>query len=330
MFGMQTLDIGIGLVTIYLFLSFACTAFNEAVLGALMDLRSRNLKNAINKILGQTGIEGLDKKFLTHPLIESLCKKPGKDTAPSYIAPKTFSLVLIDLLKNEVNKKSSVKYSEMGPIIDRLPPHSDLKKTLSLLFEDSKEDDEEFRKKIESWYDNVMDRIIGWYKKRIQRYTLILALGIAVLANVDTFEITNALSSNPALRSSLVAQAQDLTKKLKDTDPATYSMRMDLVQNKLSSLGIPIGWTTKRLQKINGAADWIKKIMGILITAFAISLGAPFWFDLLNKMINIRAAGQREKTQSEKDAEKEKKENEATNDKKKKKDKEKKNDKKEN
>lgn len=37
-----------------------------------------------------------------------------------------------------------------------------------------------------------------------------------------------------------------------------------------------------------------KKLLGFLITALAISLGAPFWFDLLNKFINLRAAGKRE------------------------------------
>ena len=29
-------------------------------------------------------------------------------------------------------------------------------------------------------------------------------------------------------------------------------------------------------------------LLGWLITAFAISLGAPFWFDLLNKMMQVR------------------------------------------
>ena len=31
--------------------------------------------------------------------------------------------------------------------------------------------------------------------------------------------------------------------------------------------------------------------LGFLITAFAISLGAPFWFDLLNRFVNLRASG---------------------------------------
>jgi hypothetical protein len=38
------------------------------------------------------------------------------------------------------------------------------------------------------------------------------------------------------------------------------------------------------------SALWAK-LLGLLLTTFALSLGAPFWFDTLNKIINVRAAG---------------------------------------
>ncbi|WP_343696861.1 hypothetical protein [Flavobacterium sp.] len=39
-----------------------------------------------------------------------------------------------------------------------------------------------------------------------------------------------------------------------------------------------------------------RKPLGFLLLAFAICLGAPFWFDLLQKLIKIRAAGKKEET----------------------------------
>jgi hypothetical protein len=33
------------------------------------------------------------------------------------------------------------------------------------------------------------------------------------------------------------------------------------------------------------------KAAGLAITVLAVSLGAPFWFDLLNKLANLRASG---------------------------------------
>ena len=36
---------------------------------------------------------------------------------------------------------------------------------------------------------------------------------------------------------------------------------------------------------------WLLKVGGLLITGLAVSLGAPFWFDTLNRFMNIRNAG---------------------------------------
>jgi hypothetical protein len=37
-----------------------------------------------------------------------------------------------------------------------------------------------------------------------------------------------------------------------------------------------------------------KKVLGFLILAFAVCLGAPFWFDMLNKLIKLRGSGKKE------------------------------------
>jgi len=37
--------------------------------------------------------------------------------------------------------------------------------------------------------------------------------------------------------------------------------------------------------------EWFLKFLGIALTALAISQGAPFWFDLLQKVVNLRLAG---------------------------------------
>jgi hypothetical protein len=39
--------------------------------------------------------------------------------------------------------------------------------------------------------------------------------------------------------------------------------------------------------------EWAFNLCGWLLTAIAVSLGAPFWFDLINKFINIRMVGQK-------------------------------------
>lgn len=63
----------------------------------------------------------------------------------------------------------------------------------------------------------------------------------------------------------------------------------------LNSSGIPIGWDDGQFERLTGKdgslALWTATLLGWLITAFAITLGAPFWFDLLGKLVKLRGSG---------------------------------------
>jgi triacylglycerol lipase len=70
---------------------------------------------------------------------------------------------------------------------------------------------------------------------------------------------------------------------------------------KLERIGFPIGWVAPfsanflpfhtEDEAIDGywiTAALFLKIIGLFATAFAVCLGAPFWFDLLNKLLKLR------------------------------------------
>ena len=63
------------------------------------------------------------------------------------------------------------------------------------------------------------------------------------------------------------------------TDLYALSKRCDIIQNR------------KCLQFSPNQAGGFETLLGWLITALAITLGAPFWFDLLSKLIDLRGAG---------------------------------------
>jgi hypothetical protein len=52
---------------------------------------------------------------------------------------------------------------------------------------------------------------------------------------------------------------------------------------------LAIGWGSNE-NRPNDAGSFLKALLGWIITALAISLGAPFWFDLLNKLMKIRSS----------------------------------------
>lgn len=77
------------------------------------------------------------------------------------------------------------------------------------------------------------------------------------------------------------------------------------IKRGLDTLTLPVGWPESGPLLCRPGADgspcdkralpvsfggWLRRLGGWIFTAIAISLGAPFWFDLLNKLINLRAA----------------------------------------
>jgi len=57
--------------------------------------------------------------------------------------------------------------------------------------------------------------------------------------------------------------------------------------SKLEQTGLKLGWEKNSVSQIN----WLSKIVGLLVSALAVSLGAPFWFQILQRFMQIRGAG---------------------------------------
>lgn len=297
MIGLQALDMAVGIIFIYLVLSLACTAANEIIAG-LFDMRAGNLETGIKNLLSDNSMTGLEKKFYRHPMIKSLGLAKSKEKKPSYIAPHTFRLVLLDLVASPQgeNRESEI-LDDIRKNINGLPADSSLRKMLLLLLDDAKNDLPRFHSNIEEWYNNSMDRIAGWYKQKAQIITVIIAFVIAFGFNADTFQMARSLVNDPAIRQAIIQQAQETARK--HLVVAEHDFKK--IKNEIDKTGLPFGWenTEIELLKNSGLAGWITKIAGLLITTLAISLGAPFWFDTLNKIAHIRVAGpvgQTEKT----------------------------------
>lgn len=173
------------------------------------------------------------------------------------------------------------------------------------------------RENIEDWYNSTMDRVAGWYKRRAHAIILVLGVGVAIAVNADSIYIVRSLANDATLRSSLVAAAQEYAKE----PPATATTEEEDEQEVattpedrfsknralIEGLGLPIGWTrdTSDLARYSPGLPWRHSPprlwlttwahlfywhwLGWLLTATAISQGAPFWFDLLNRFIVIRS-----------------------------------------
>ena len=216
--------------------------------------------------------------------------------------------------------------AELTAAINNLP-EGRLKESLSSLLAVAGQDLGAFKTALEGWFNDAMDRVSGWYKRFAQNWMIVIGFVLAMILNVDTLRIVQTLSSNPNLAKAVANQAvaysknNNPTSDANDKDKDAQKAFQDSVA-KLKDTGIPMGWDTTQLkalgldgkeitfsllwEKQNRIGPWLSGhlgqvfllIAGWLLTAFAASLGAPFWFDILGRIINIRNAG---KAPNEKD-----------------------------
>ncbi len=187
----------------------------------------------------------------------------------------------------------------------------------------------QFRQEISLWFDRSMDRASGVYKRNAKGVALILGFMIASITNSDAFHIVSRLSSDESLRKVIAEEAV----RIESSRDASLSLKDQLQNVKiqtdtaLKDLTIPVGWRGANLTRqfecdlrednpedlgksclgktsMNPIAAFVglvieqplkfgKMLLGWLISGFAISMGAPFWFDILSKFINVRNSGSR-------------------------------------
>ena len=302
MFGSEMLEIAIGLVFLYVLLSLVCSAVNEFFAG-VFNWRSSNMKLALRHLLksdhdgnGQSTVDNL----LDHPLIETLKRPSGRgpnEVAPSYIAPKTFALALLDTVAPSDKEKGARSFDEIRKTV-ALIQNEKLKQCLLRLIDNASGDTDKVVTNIEQWFDQSMERASGWYKRKSQMVIFCISLLVTVAINADTLMIADTLWRDSGVRTALVAQAEQLA-SLATPDG---NEALSTVKEQLEKREWPIGWNCSESQPHcmpGNFFDWLTKIFGLLLTALAVSLGAPFWFDVLNKLVNLRSAGNKPVPSSE-------------------------------
>jgi len=144
-----------------------------------------------------------------------------------------------------------------------------------------------FQKNVEAWFNDAMSHVSGWYKRWTQMVIGALALVVVCGANADTIQIVQRLSRDGPLRAALVAAADNAARSAPDQDDA----RAKAVLEQADNLMLPLGWNRASAAAARTPLGLLAKVAGLIASVLAVSLGAPFWFDTLNKVINVRGAG---------------------------------------
>ncbi|WP_298920495.1 hypothetical protein [uncultured Nostoc sp.] len=162
--------------------------------------------------------------------------------------------------------------------------------------DDLTEEANQFKNEVETWFDRSMDRASGVYKRNAKGTAILIGISVAILTNTDTFHLLKRLSRDSVIRSTITQSASEQTNYITDSEARKEIERL------LGNASIPIGWQNinqqfEPLDNRDSNSVYIriwqgfKLICGWILSGLAIAMGAPFWFDILNKIINVRNAG---------------------------------------
>jgi hypothetical protein len=182
------------------------------------------------------------------------------------------------------------------------------------------------RQNVEKWFDDSMDRISGVFKRYSQSMALWIGIIVVFALNVDSINLTLYLWREPSVRQVLAANAGNFQLP-EQSLAANPEQAMQSFRNQFVGLNLPIGWVVSGGEtpefkaqyssncqmmpgenqafgipvfgtpfciapsQSNNQTNIFLKIFGILLTAFMARQGAPFWFDVLKKVVNVRSAG---------------------------------------
>jgi hypothetical protein len=300
--GSPVLDVAFGLSFVFFLLSVVSSALGEGIAWATKQ-RSKMLEKGL---IGMLGDDEVAEKVFDHPLVQPDVKpessektregarRPKKRQLPSYVSPRNFALALTQTLKEvEAGAQGTVRYGDaavqqIDASFARLDPK--LRQQLEPLWHEVGKDLDQFRARAETWFDDQMDRVSGWYKRWSQVVTIVIALVVAVGLNASALRITDRLYNDEAVRSAVVTGAEGAAQS--GEPPEATGKAAEEALGSLETLKLPIFWADDNLPW-NSWQAFVECLLGWLITAVAISLGAPFWFDALGKVSQLRAAGKK-------------------------------------
>jgi hypothetical protein len=270
---------------------------------------------------GKEAVEARLKALWSTRLINHALLKPykhynrlGEPTRnPAYLPPSAFVLALLDLVgqAKQAQRAADLKAAKaaenqpaesalpaperaIGEGVQNQPDESNLMKVIDILQREAKGDAAKLQADLEAWFNGQMDRVTGSYKRWAKRLAIPIALVIAFSFNIDTVAIARSLYTDGAVRSAVLGAAASGNVCPPATNQTSASTAcLNTTITGLRELKLPIGWSSQRFAEVKAMDFWqvVTKLFGLLLTTVAASLGAPFWFDQLNRLGSLRNVG---------------------------------------
>mgnify|MGYP003409604954 FL=1 len=140
---------------------------------------------------------------------------------------------------------------------------------------------------LSTWFEAFNRRLSIWYKKKTRKRLFLLGVLLALFVNVDSIQLFKYFNRNPTARAAIEKIYIENLAPLGDpaSAPFSYLSQTDELMNALTmQVGYEYNIFSNTFTKTAALENYLIKITGLLISGFAASMGAPFWFDLLRNV----------------------------------------------
>lgn len=282
----QALEVVIGLIFIYYVLGSIVSMVTQWI-NEFLETRGKALERYLVKIVGDKKIEDLVRL----PQLQSL--RPiryknflsvfGSVTEPKRIEKIPVS-VLVDSYFDLIGLTSSkdLNLMQLAELVDKLPD-SEGKQAFIQWINQGVTSIDDLRKRTTAYFTGMMEQASATFRANARSFVIILSIAVTILFGTDSIQLAKALWTNAELRALTTAKAQMVVEQ-----EGTTATLDDLIQ-QLGDITIRIGWwQTERPAAGADAMTWVSfvllKILGLSLTAAAVSQGSSFWYDLLKKI----------------------------------------------
>jgi hypothetical protein len=149
---------------------------------------------------------------------------------------------------------------------------------------------------VETWYDTVMQSFDERYTRAMRTWSFFIGLAIAILLNANIFDIYRRLATDEVARQMVIASAPQID-SAENAAAATSGDPLEQLQKIQDELDRDIGqYVAFGFKPIWEDADeigkspggWPGAILGWLLMALLLNLGAPFWHDALSSLFGVK------------------------------------------
>jgi len=294
---LKSIDLLIGLTVVMLVASMAVTVMTGFV-NHLSNLRGRSLRQGIADLLrlidpNLDRPEKIAETILTHPLIREAENRMGSvvhreeltkllmelaaGNGPAKLEKDLQNRLAATLTANGIGNPAATLEKIRNAALRVEIEHPELSNMARANIAILQEAETHFVAKIDTWFDQTMDRVSQRFTVSTRTVTFLCGVVLVALLQLDSIALVNRIYVDDALRDSLVSEAR--------SESGQTSASGDKLYNFVAAQGVvPLPQYPADLARFKDA----RHLAGMAFTTLLLSLGAPFWYNALNQLLQLR------------------------------------------